>query len=425
MDTCLWGLFLALMSYIVVYPPRSRKSLFFSTIPFVFSPIVRPEGMLIAPVMIGILWLRLKSEESRIQRIFCKYVIICFFLLLFVLTAFRLLYFGYPFPNTFYAKVSPSLFYDLKLGLIYFSRFLLLNNVITGGLVASVFVVAVSYLLNTVGIIKKETIRSIDTSGTAAVISLFLLGIPVLTGGDHFGMFRFFQPVYPLLCLTLIFFFIEHRKRVRICREKSAFIPFIVLLVFFLVGIGAPSIGIWCRLTSQSEIAHEFSIAESGVAHGEKLSGLFRWTSLFPRVGVISAGGFARTYDGYIIDLMGLNNEYIAHFKGDRKGMKNHAAFEKEAFFVVGVEPDILLASPPVYPKEENLYSVWLKGLFQDSRFTSSWSYGVLSHDREKHKETAFFKDSFLERVLSQDGYHFEELLIWSEGWRRRSEDLN
>ena len=41
-----------------------------------------------------------------------------------LLTLFRLQYFGYPLPNTYYAKVSPSLAYNLEDGAVYLLKYL-------------------------------------------------------------------------------------------------------------------------------------------------------------------------------------------------------------------------------------------------------------------------------------------------------------
>jgi len=37
-------------------------------------------------------------------------------------------------------------------------------------------------------------------------------------------------------------------------------------------------------------------------------------------------------YQGNTVDLMGLNNILMGHSPGDRKGIKNHAAFNKMFF---------------------------------------------------------------------------------------------
>ena len=113
---------------------------------------------------------------------------------------------------------------------------------------------------------------------------------------------------------------------------------------------------------------------------------------------------------------MGLNNAAIAHFKGERKGMKNHAAFEKDPFFMV--EPDVLLVSPPVPPETTNFGSGLLKGLLDDPRFTARWRYGVLSlSDDPSNAQEVFVKTTFLEDMPPETKLEFRETMIWLDKW--------
>ncbi len=43
----------------------------------------------------------------------------------------------------------------------------------------------------------------------------------------------------------------------------------------------------------------------------------------------------------YAVDLMGLNNPRMAHAPGDRRGFKNHAAFNRDVFFAIA--PDLVI----------------------------------------------------------------------------------
>ena len=56
---------------------------------------------------------------------------------------------------------------------------------------------------------------------------------------------------------------------------------------------------------------------------------------------MIAVGGFGLKYQGNTVDLMGLNNILMGHSAGDRKGIKNHAAFNKDVFYKLN--PDMLL----------------------------------------------------------------------------------
>ena len=88
-------------------------------------------------------------------------------------------------------------------------------------------------------------------------------------------------------------------------------------------------------------VDHEFRIAEEQRALGDLLNRL----PSSPSLGVIAAGGIARTYHGHIFDLMGLNWTDMAHSNRTHNSgaAKNHAAFSREVFF--DHYPDIVTPS--------------------------------------------------------------------------------
>lgn len=108
------------------------------------APLARPEAMVVVPALIA---LRLWLFQSRADKRALNRVILAptasFVLSLVVLTTFRILYFGYPLPNTYYAKVSPDLAYNLKIGYDYFSSFVTSSSLVGVG----VLIVMVSLAL--------------------------------------------------------------------------------------------------------------------------------------------------------------------------------------------------------------------------------------------------------------------------------------
>lgn len=428
MDTCLWGLIVAAMTCVVLSPPMTKRGQMVATLPFALAPMVRPEGMLVVPALLSLIWMRSRLAGLPSQARFFMLAACCAFVTVAALTAFRLLYFGYPVPSTYYAKVSPSLVYDLQQGRKYLNEFVL-SGALVGGLVALVLYAGATCVGRSMDkyrscrLTSSPFVSNIKPYEVTAIVSLILLVVPVLTGGDHFRMFRFFQPAYPILVITLVLLLLERKaldykesSKLSIFYKRDAF-QFVMVAVVLAYWIFAyPSETSWNSLRWSSPLVHEFRIAENGVAEGVALKKLFDTRGEYPAVGVITAGGIARTYPGLIVDLMGLNNKFIAHFKGDRKGMKNHSAFEREAFF--HVEPDILLASPPVPPATNNLYSIWLKGLLDDQRFTGTWRYGVLARrDDPAHPKEAFYKKAFLDTLSLSGGVEFRDTMIWSNKW--------
>ncbi len=427
MDTCLWGTIVAFLLYLAVYPPESLCGRVLATCLVAIAPTARPEASLFVPLVVVLVWIRTRISTCSNFQWFPAILFGAFALSLLTLTAFRLAYFGYPLPNTYYAKVSPSLVYNLFSGARYAGKFLAESALI------SVFFLglAVNAVL-TFGSFFSSARRSkpdvfgrirgllADPEPTVSVVALALFIMPILTGGDHFALFRFYQPLFPVLCLWFVLSVgkIEQSgSLLRAARDHSlrTLTIFLVCMTWFLSSAYTTS---WVSLRLKgSPIQHEFGIAQNGLFTGRKLGRLFRDLPDYPSIGVIVAGGIARSYPGRIIDLMGLNTSFIAHFPGDRRGVKNHAAFEKEAFWAI--EPDILLASPPAEGQSANFSSQVLKGLLFEPRFGTTWRYGTLTSGTDPGAGfEAFYSTKFLRRMDKEERYRFEDTRIWTgKGW--------
>ena len=344
------------------------------------------------------------------------------------LTMFRLHYFGYPLPNTYYAKVSPSLEYNLLHGLRYFMKFVISGPIAAGSVLLVAFIVAFWTWRLASNLLSSRSFKSWWSIPWPllvfpALASGILLLIPVLVGGDHFYLSRFYQPAFPVLCLSVVLA-VRDKSDLRVHLQsiprplRWAAAAFLALLCFGWLGTyihhypHIREIGLsWFHPTDES--AAEFWLAEKGMEDGRKLNHLFREYGRFPSIGVVAAGGRARTYSGPVIDTLGLNNSTIAHYKGERKGRRNHAAFEKEPFFQLA--PEVFITRPPVFPDVDDDNNQMFKGVFFDHRFTDNWRYGTLSCDSaDRTWFTAFFHRRLLESILQDSQYHFHDTLIWT-----------
>ncbi len=428
MDTCLWGFLVVLMTYAALWPPRSPIGMALASIPFFLAPLSRPEAMLVAPATIGLAWLRRGDRRENHRRFVLSLTAACLASVVGI-TIFRLIYFGYPFPNTYYAKVSPSLAYDLAKGGQYLGSFALTSGWI-------VFA-STLFLLWCAGDLVGRLARSLRAKAPAvrrvgvahwrvtALSAMVLLVTPVLTGGDHFVGHRFYQPAFPLMVLAAVLFLVAHLPRGMLNRLAPAELPrFRLAIALLLLGFAywaysdaqRPS---WLEgeTGNRKVIYYDFTIAEGSLQEGLLLQTLFSGSTAYPTVAVTAAGGFARTYPGRIVDLFGLNTPEIAHHRGDRKGIRNHAAFEKEAFFGLP-RVDVLLAAPPVPPATSNFFSTVLKGLLDDPRFVSDWRYGMLSKSGETSGGCkAFYSSQLIDSLETTGRYKFRETMRWSKKW--------
>lgn len=378
MDTAIWSVILVIGTILVLSSHHKKYLLQFLII---ITLLCRPEGMLWALIFIALAGLITNTISGRkvafaeARSLFATYCVA-----LFVLIAFRLLYFGYPLPNTYYAKVSSDKIYNIKEGLKYIISYIYLYKVVLIGFLPSVagFILNMGRVFST---LKKEVSSDHELTQiryfSLCVISLIGFLVPILNGGDHFALFRFYQSIWPLIFLPAIWMIKVIDVKIPKRFFYSIFIPAISLFVIFQQPnpISSPL---------YRNIIIEFIATKDGKQTGDSLSRLF--PDKPPSVGVITAGAFAFKYEGYVFDVMGLNDAEIAHAPGKRYGVKNHAGFSKEIF--LKYQPDIFL---PLVGKRDDLLRVWdlgfdyrntvLKGLLNDDGFLKLYKPCIIAKD--------------------------------------------
>ena len=330
-------------------------------------------------------------------------------LILAALVGFRLNYFGYPLPNTYYAKVSPDRWYNIMEGVKYLVGFgkwhwgvPICCIAVWFGFQAGVKVIWLRLQQGKTGE------RGVVTLG---VLCAFLIGgliVAPLVGGDHFAMYRIFQVFWVLLPIPL-FIWLWKQYTLFTGTKKTG-----ILLLGVLLGLSCRES--WFSLSPQSRIASEYRIVEKDTQIGQLLNDWFSQAQA-PSIGVLSAGAIAFEYHGVVWDLMGLNFSDMAHSPGDKKGQKNHAAFNKDIFWQV--TPDIFLPyiSTGVQEiiegrKKQKAKSIAtpesdpFKGLRRDPRFIEEYALGVLSK-ADSPLLGGVFHRSYLKQL---QGFQFQEV---------------
>ena len=430
MDTCLWS---ALVTVTLVWlvskpaPDEGRSNRVFCSLVALLL-MARPESFVLCPVVIAIDWARMllagtspRTAARATVGSWSTYVLTGI-----ALTAFRYLYFGYPLPNTYYAKVAPSLAYNLKTGLPYLGSFL-----------ASTPVVAVSALVLTLRFLDqlarfqagrgiRESIRSCTAQFLAPATSItvlcaVMLVIPLSTGGDHFVWWRFYQPVYPLLVLGVVCA-LSGSEASPAARSISGMHPsvnlkrvavFTVIVFAFLLTKPTDSwLGLW---TGTSRLRPEFELASGGREIGRRFAGTFEALQALPSVGVVVAGGLKHEYPGEVIDLMGLNSVAMGHSLGERKGVKNHAAFNRAVFYQLlpdivepGVE-SIATGAPIAPPRTDWSMSEALHNISSDPEFQSLYRFGAVHTKATSFDSiwiTGYFRKAFLQELARIGAYN-------------------
>lgn len=417
MDTCLWGTLLGLTAAYLLHEPADDRHVPVGLCVLVFLLVLaRPESFVVCPAIIAIRWAKrwLTGNPAVASARAAIWPSVTFVTTAGALTILRLSYFGYPLPNTYYAKVSPSLTYNLKTGLLYLGSYLSSTPVVA----VSVFVMVLflghrlAELLS--GPVNRESIRvrRVVLAGpvtTIAALCAVLLVTPALSGGDHFPWWRFYQPAYPLLILGLVCVVAEVQSRF-----APSVVIFSIAFVFFVV---KPDVG-WLGRWVEPQLGLEFRLAESGRRLGSACAQVFGALTTLPSVGSVTSGGFKRMYPGEVIDLMGLSSVAMGHSPGDREGTKNHAAFSAPVFLRLLpdiVTPTLEIRDPgeggkPITgpdPKDDWVMSIALHHLSDDARFRALYRYGGV-HTRESMDATwvvGYFLKSFIS-ALHESGLY-------------------
>ena len=396
--------------------------------------LTRPEAYYLCLVWIVVIIIsQMKIGISLVNSIQCvRPAIFCYLITVIVLTAGRYLYFGYPLPNTYYAKVSSDLLYNLKLGVGYLVEFLKAEPWAGAALLMNFLVVFQTF---------RPRKSTQDAKGASAVVLISLITLfasitPVLTGGDHFNYFRFYQPYWPLMALAGLYYFRKYflveslptmRKPIRVGVSTLALIGTMLLaqtppwtIIFQSHGLAQPT------------IANEFQLALGGRQLGamltlwnEDLNSEIGEEHKSRSLGSLTTGGIGYTYRGPVLDMLGLNNVEMAHSGGDRKGNKNHAAFDKDIFFEQS--PDFfaprrlnhrIQSREEVFPfnSGNEFWATALKGLDRDERFLEKYSpIKLIQHNEQglmMRQCTLWIKNSLLSRINVRTTKHFSFAVI-------------
>jgi hypothetical protein len=245
----------------------------------------------------------------------------------------------------------------------------------------------------------------------------------LITGGDNFRAFRFYQGVYPILLLCLFYFISWVLPRYIQTGFNSPTLtgrPLIFrssLVVFLLAGFVLYQVNDWIAAQEISNISRAYVIAKQGREQGRFIYDLFSSLPELPSVGVIRAGGIKYTYPGPVVDLMGLNNLLMAHNGGRRVGLKSHAAFEKQTFYQL--QPDLMSAevvsNTSWQYRETDLKQSWdnsvaLKGLYNDAAFLDRYVYAKIHQSGSGMGEAlvGWFRREFLEELQSRGSFVIE-----------------
>ena len=407
MDTALWT---AVLVWAVVLAIDINSNRLFLAAIMPIMLLTRPEAIVWGAVLIllGGLLSALKFGRTRAWW-HIRPALLAYLATLAFMTIVRLIIYGYPLPNTYYAKLPPSATLNIYHGLLYLAGFLVTNwpVIIILCITIAALILNLPWLINRLRSSEKQLedpprVRLVSVT----IITLTALIIPVLEGGDTFHGARFYQSAWPLLVLPLIAFmdsFGPTRSRVAI----------LGVLLFLLISSLTLVNTTWINGGYRASANTEMRVAQRGELTGNILNALL--ITARPSIGVVAAGGVALAYDGQVIDLVGLNNSEMAHLSLDREGPKGHSGFDPEIFFEQ--QPELVL---PLGGDDSSRVSFWLikygwhnsvmKGSLDTKPFRGEYQLAVLKSPTMNMQVITFVERDFLD-TLAGRGIEVELML--------------
>lgn len=277
LETILLAALIVLIVYLEWDSPPSSP--WFTPILILLISLTRPEAVLIFPI-----WLvfRLTSTHRNVRRLTFEAFLFSVPFLGFI--AWRWFTYGHLLPNTAYLKLGPSLERGLQAG-AWLLSFLVLRPLFT-----IVLVLSIVFL-----VFRGQRLRGI---GFAGAISLGFIGFVLVAGRDWMPHHRFLAPIVPLMGLPIAY-------GINVVKSRSIKMTMIVLAV------GAVVFECVMAYTLYRPLTREFGKYTEGLIEAGKW--IERNTASDATAAVVDAGALAYYGQRRTIDILGLNNEHIAH----------------------------------------------------------------------------------------------------------------
>jgi len=299
-----------------------------SSITCLLAALIRPEGINLAAALLLSRVLFDTERNPRPVRFFCA----VFGLGYGIYFAWRFSYYGYFFPNTYYAKIggfSPIL---VGRGILYLLR----------GAIAGVFPVVAAFLF----IVARRRRITLHRWEKTSLIIICGFGLQsIFSGGDFMPYFRFLIPIWPLTILLTW----SMLPRVVTPYSAGAMKTRGLLGRFVLGDLRKRTIVGLIVLFNTSMLFLDMNEAKvfagsAIVRHMEKIARTL--DEILPKdsnVAAIAIGAIGYSLDRPVIDLLGLTDEHIAHVRiKTGVGVAGHEKYDAQ--YVLARRPDVILA---------------------------------------------------------------------------------
>ncbi len=303
------------------------------------AALTRPEGLLVAVLAIGLrAWqVRWKREAVVWMALPCLALIVPY-------QAWRITYYGYLFPNTFYAKTGTTLA-QVQRGLEYAWQFVTDHWLIVLCLLVGLPIAFFQKIPNRG---KKAVIDPHASEASIASDLRMLLGVLVVVyslyviavGGDWFPAERFFVPVVVPLALLAT----DSIRMLAGTLAPRAQLRRVTLALAGALVIAYAGAALWSQ-RQNGELAHA-TMKETYIVENWGAAGVWLRTQTPPQtiIAVEAAGAIAYYSRLYVIDGFGLNDLHIAHLQVADMGTGLAGHEKKDPAYVLDRKPDYILA---------------------------------------------------------------------------------
>ena len=333
----------------------------------VLSSLLRPEGMIVFALILTfkIYYLYKSHQEKkfilRARAVFNRELVneILFYATpLIIYICFRLIYYGYPLPNTFYAKTDFSIEFIIR-GINYFSDF------------------ARAYLLYGF-VLLFPTILFYDKIKAKELIFIYwIIGawtiLNIIIGGDVLPIHRFFLPIMPLIFILFVKAIsfagdLVAKKNVWIA---NLFLTAAIVLIF--------SVGLLNFKTQRYQMMEKRSY-ETGLV--KKMKIYANWINAQSErrgdqvsVAMSTIGAFSYYANACVIDIVGLTDGYISHHPKEVKGIDEELpVLWKErhynADYVLSQKPDYIIFPAGAKPSAFAECALYVQDEFRKNYYT-------------------------------------------------------
>jgi hypothetical protein len=332
----------------------------------VLSSLLRPEGLIVFVLILlhKIFYNYLLHKEEkfllRIRAVADKTLIkeILFFSFpLLIYICFRMIYYGYPLPNTFYAKTNFSFEFIIR-GINYFLDF-------TKAYLLYGFVL----LFPTVLFFDKKNIK--ELSLLFWLIAAWTM-LNILIGGDVLPIHRFFLPLMPLI---FIIFVKAIPYTINLLLSKKKMIAHLLsLLVFTLVIVYSLMNYKMQRIQMMEKRAYESGLVKKMKIYANWVNVQSERKGRQISVAMSTIGAFSYFTNTRVIDIVGLTDEYISHHPKEVEGIDDELpVLWKErhynADYVLSQKPDYIIFPAGAKPSAFAECALFVQSEFQKNYY--------------------------------------------------------